>query len=106
GNRSKIPWFHAAEHGMLPEWMSPTCSTNRTFGSELIESMRRGASPSSARLYGQSPYAAKVRALADSFTGSLPAYAPAVSSEPASAKRATNEVFKSGPILSGDRTRR
>jgi hypothetical protein len=40
---------------MLPEWISPTCITALTSGSELIELISSGACWSSAVLYGQSP---------------------------------------------------
>src|SRR5882762_750450 len=50
----------APVQGWLPEWMSPTCSTRRTLGSELTESISRCAELSRMSLYGQSPNTASV----------------------------------------------
>src|SRR5258706_8937596 len=51
----------ALVHGMLPEWMSPTCRTRLTLRSALTESISRCALSNRFWLYGQSPNTAMVR---------------------------------------------
>src|SRR5205814_2529152 len=91
----------ALVQGMLPEWMSPTCSTRLTALSALTELISSDALLSRFWLYGQSPNTAIVSGLAPSRSLAIAGLAASAAASSAAETRVLVIAFSSFHVQGG-----